>query len=77
MQVKWSNGMQTSLRKPNLSLNIGDRVVWSNPDLEFDDCDYRIIDILTHTGLVVDVDTVLVLESAYGRTSEVFVSEIH
>lgn len=68
--------MNTSLRKPDLTLNIGDRVVWSNPDLEFDDCDYRIIDILTNTGLVVDVDTVLVLESAYGRTSEVFVSEI-
>ena len=77
MRVKWSSKMQTSLKKPDLKFNIGDRVMWSNPDLEFDSGAYRVVDILTSTGSVIDVDTVLVIESTYGRISEVFASEIH
>ena len=69
--------MQTSLKKPDLKFNIGDRVMWSNPDLEFDSGAYRVVDILTSTGSVIDVDTILVIESTYGRISEVFASEIH
>jgi hypothetical protein len=69
--------MNTSLKKPTLVFNLGDQVIWSNPELEWDDSTYRIVDILTVTGSVTDVDTLLVIESEYGRTSEVFVSEVH
>ena len=69
--------MNTSLKKPDFTYKKGDSVIWSNPDLDFDDNTYCIVDILSASGSVTDVDTVIVIESEDGRTSEVFVSEIH
>jgi hypothetical protein len=69
--------MNTSLKKPEFTYKKGDPVIWSNPDLEWDNSTYCIVDILSTSGSVTDVDTVIVIESENGRTSEVFVSEIH
>lgn len=54
----------------------GDEFYWENPDDPVQSGTYKIIEILTQTGLIARCDDVVVIENRAGSVSEVYVSEI-
>ena len=68
--------MTCTLLKPRIKLDVGDRVHWTDPDADCCSGEYRIQEILTRSGLIEDVDSVLVLCNDAGSVAEVFVREV-
>jgi hypothetical protein len=57
-------------------LNIGDEVYWVDPDDSLCSGVYKVQEIRTSTGRVIDEDSVLVLTSSRGSVTDVYASEL-
>ena len=68
--------INSSLKKLKFQLQIGDEVQWTDPDNEECSGSYRIREILTESGFIEDMDSVLVVMNDAGSSAEVFVREI-
>jgi hypothetical protein len=57
-------------------LDIGDHVLWLNPEDEYNSNHHTIVSILTNSNRVENIDTVLVIKNDRGEYSEVIAAEI-
>lgn len=63
-------------KREYMMLTLGDEVEWDDPDNGLCSCKGTIIEIVSPSGLVEGHDTVVVLETESGGTTEVFVHEL-
>lgn len=68
--------MNSCLRKQSINLSVGDPVEWVDPDNAECSGRYRVQEILTETGWVEDMDSVLVISNDAGGSAEVYAREI-
>lgn len=59
------------------ALDIGDEVDWVDPDAGACSAKFRIIEIVTESGLIEDMDSVVVLSDSNGACTEAYVSELN
>lgn len=57
-------------------LSIGDSVNWVDPDADIGTGTYHVMEILTESGCVETIDTVVIILGINDSINEVFVSEL-
>jgi hypothetical protein len=62
--------------KPKMKYDIGDTILWTNPEDQNCTGEHQIKEIVTKTGLIEDMDSVIILCNDAGTVTEVYVREI-
>ena len=57
-------------------LDVGDSVLWLDPEAQFTSNHHTIVSILTDSSRIEDIDTIIVIKNEQGDFSEVIAAEI-